>query len=507
MQNNTDNYQAQQANVNIIRTNKEKNDDSIPVEKFTRIDNGFLKRNDLSAKAKGIFSYILSLPDNWIFFETELVKHFSDSTTSFRSGMLELLKKGYITKKKKRGKNGLFLYNEYKIYEKPELNPNYAPPIYENQHEPLVGFPQWINVGGLSTVDEPTMDKPTMDNPTMDNHSILTTNDTNNESTNNLHNKQLNQQTTKETNNKEKANALSCHSHYTFSFPQEDQDEMLAYHINDNNAIENQSYSNSIIENPNNINILFEDSSRNASDYNNSIENYNTDIEKQSNPSRIQKDFKNSQTNTNINAQFSKSAKKAKSKYAYDFNENLIKIESINEIFKNDDNYIFSSDDIQKIKIYFEIFQNSFKVTNMSVEEWFFHSKNFCKKNWIKAISNIIHDSMVGIVGEYMPYFFEEGMEKIIFQSWSNLSVSEKNLAIEKMRGKNKKFAFSKMGFAYVVQEKYRYIANLPKLIWIQEKGRYYFPGTDTPSNGFEIEYINLEAESIRQAKKWSLED
>ena len=54
----------------FIRTKKERN--------YTVMDNTFLRDERLSAKAKGIFAYILYLPEDWCIYQSELVKHFSD---------------------------------------------------------------------------------------------------------------------------------------------------------------------------------------------------------------------------------------------------------------------------------------------------------------------------------------------------------------------------------------------------------------------------------------------
>ena len=42
---------------------------------YTIINNTGLKDKSLSLKAKGLLAYMLSLPDDWIFYETELIKH------------------------------------------------------------------------------------------------------------------------------------------------------------------------------------------------------------------------------------------------------------------------------------------------------------------------------------------------------------------------------------------------------------------------------------------------
>ena len=74
--------------MKIIRKDKKDN--------FTTIDNAYLQNKKLSFKAKGIMTYILSLPDDWVIYIDQLIKTSKDGEGSFRSGLDELIKAGYI---------------------------------------------------------------------------------------------------------------------------------------------------------------------------------------------------------------------------------------------------------------------------------------------------------------------------------------------------------------------------------------------------------------------------
>ena len=74
----------------FIRVQKNKN--------YTTIHNEFLKRKDLSWKAKGIMTYLLSLPDDWIVNLDEIKRNSSDGESSFRSGWKELKDTGYVSR-------------------------------------------------------------------------------------------------------------------------------------------------------------------------------------------------------------------------------------------------------------------------------------------------------------------------------------------------------------------------------------------------------------------------
>lgn len=91
----------------------------IRVEKnkdYTVIHNEFLRRKDLSWKAKGILAYILSLPDDWNINLKELMQRATDGEASFRSGWKELSDTGYVKRKPVRDKQRI-RYWETIVYE------------------------------------------------------------------------------------------------------------------------------------------------------------------------------------------------------------------------------------------------------------------------------------------------------------------------------------------------------------------------------------------------------
>lgn len=99
-------------NKHIIRVEKNRN--------FTVIHNEFLRRKDLSWKAKGILAYVLHLPDDWEIRVTELIRHATDGKASFYSGWKELIKAGYVKSEVlKDPKTNQFEKWQTIIYEKP----------------------------------------------------------------------------------------------------------------------------------------------------------------------------------------------------------------------------------------------------------------------------------------------------------------------------------------------------------------------------------------------------
>ena len=84
---------------------------------YTIVINELFKRNDVSARAKGIYAYIMTLPDNWKIYKSELYEHFSEGRDSIDKAFKELEKLGYITKERAKNKDGKFDGWNYEIFE------------------------------------------------------------------------------------------------------------------------------------------------------------------------------------------------------------------------------------------------------------------------------------------------------------------------------------------------------------------------------------------------------
>ena len=91
---------------------------------YTTMSNYHLKDRELSLKAKGLMSVILSLPEDWDYSLKGLSYITNDGLASVRSGIQELEKRGYITRgEQTRDENGRMSASEYFVYENPEQNP------------------------------------------------------------------------------------------------------------------------------------------------------------------------------------------------------------------------------------------------------------------------------------------------------------------------------------------------------------------------------------------------
>lgn len=103
---------------------------------YSVIDNCVFKDKELTLKAKGLLSTILSLPDDWKYSIEGLASLCADGTTSVTSALNELISKGYIVRTRSNDESGRFNGYIYDIYEKPQKpcleNPITADTITEN---------------------------------------------------------------------------------------------------------------------------------------------------------------------------------------------------------------------------------------------------------------------------------------------------------------------------------------------------------------------------------------
>jgi hypothetical protein len=65
---------------------------------YTILSNAMLQDETVSFAARGLLSYMLSLPANWIVYEKELQQHTTDGRTAIHTAMSELIQAGYVCK-------------------------------------------------------------------------------------------------------------------------------------------------------------------------------------------------------------------------------------------------------------------------------------------------------------------------------------------------------------------------------------------------------------------------
>lgn len=142
--------------MGIVRVEKNTN--------YSVVNNTGLRDERLSWKAKGILAYILTLPDDWVFYREEIATHAKDGIDSLRSGMKELKEFGYLKRRPIRDEKNKIVSWETVIHEVPQVDPLADFPPVE---EPPVENP---------SVENPSVENPPVENPTLLNTNIPSTN-------------------------------------------------------------------------------------------------------------------------------------------------------------------------------------------------------------------------------------------------------------------------------------------------------------------------------------------
>ena len=134
---------------------------------YTVMSNHHLRNKELTLKAKGLLSQMLSLPEDWDYTLAGLSQINRESIDAIRTAVWELEKAGYIKRRQGRDEKGKMTAIEYTIYEQPQppddTPPGLDKPILEN---PTPGNP---------ILENPTPGKPTTENPMQLNKDIQKT--------------------------------------------------------------------------------------------------------------------------------------------------------------------------------------------------------------------------------------------------------------------------------------------------------------------------------------------
>ena len=106
---------------------------------YTVMSNHHLRNTELSLKAKGLLSLMLSLPDGWDYTTKGLARICKDGVDSICAGVQELEKHGYVIRERIRLPNGQLGAIEYTILEQPR--PPEPKPEKPERENPVLGSP------------------------------------------------------------------------------------------------------------------------------------------------------------------------------------------------------------------------------------------------------------------------------------------------------------------------------------------------------------------------------
>ena len=121
---------------------------------YTVMSNHHLRNANLSLKAKGLLSMMLSLPEDWNYTTRGLAKICKEGVDAIGAALRELEAAGYIVRHKLRDSQGRISDTEYVIYEQPQLRkPDTDSPDTENPYmdKPDTEKPAELNIEKSNT--------------------------------------------------------------------------------------------------------------------------------------------------------------------------------------------------------------------------------------------------------------------------------------------------------------------------------------------------------------------
>ena len=168
---------------------------------YTTMSNYHLRDTNLSLKAKGLLSVFLSLPDEWHYSISGLMKITKEGRDCLTAVIKELEKAGYLVRYQSRDETGKIVGIEYVIYEKPQAGQagccgvrmnsiaDSRPDVYSSAatgrneepmqdilsaerlraKKPMTGNPS----AGKPSVEKPSTEKPVTDKPSTDKPSAV----------------------------------------------------------------------------------------------------------------------------------------------------------------------------------------------------------------------------------------------------------------------------------------------------------------------------------------------
>ena len=132
---------------------------------YTVMSNHHLQDKRLSLKAKGLLSYMLSLPDDWDYSLKGLTVGCKDGLDSVRTAVLELEEHGYVRRQKVRNAKGQIIDYDYQVYESPVED---APAVPGKEGEPSDPSASKSLKSRMKPCSSPFLDFPNLAEPNLE---------------------------------------------------------------------------------------------------------------------------------------------------------------------------------------------------------------------------------------------------------------------------------------------------------------------------------------------------
>ena len=112
-------------------------------QNFTVISNAVVISKDLSLKAKGLYAYMISRPDDWDFSMAGLESCLKEGREAVRGALVELINNGIAKREKIRQEDGTFSW-EITVFQDPSIS-------QPSTGQPSTGLPSTVNKQQLNT--------------------------------------------------------------------------------------------------------------------------------------------------------------------------------------------------------------------------------------------------------------------------------------------------------------------------------------------------------------------
>lgn len=142
---------------------------------YTVMSNHHIRNKNLSLKAKGLLTLMLSLPDNWDYTTKGLAAICKEGVDGIGVALNELENQGYLIRERKRNSKGHLTIVEYTIWEEPVSNEPEQERLERKKLE----------------LDNPEQDEPVQEKPEKENPAQLSTKELNTKELNKELNKNL----------------------------------------------------------------------------------------------------------------------------------------------------------------------------------------------------------------------------------------------------------------------------------------------------------------------------
>ncbi len=123
--------------MSVIRIKHERN--------YVVLQKEMLENPNISLKAKGLWAYCLSKPDNWEFHITQLVSAVKEGRDFVRNAIDELIEFGYCIRIQNKDKFGKWTTVDYEIFETSQLKKSLPQTCFPLTDDPLAANPPLLS--------------------------------------------------------------------------------------------------------------------------------------------------------------------------------------------------------------------------------------------------------------------------------------------------------------------------------------------------------------------------